>query len=81
MTTVVLADGKLELSGSVRWQLGLQDGDTLELEITDHAILLRPVDYLSAWEEELVRRARADFAAGRFKQMTEEELDRLIDEA
>lgn len=78
MTTVTLEGGKLELPSSVRLQLGLSDGDSLELEIADQSIVLRPIDSLTTEEEELVRRARADVQAGRVRRMSEEDLLRLI---
>jgi len=81
MTTVTLEGGKLELPSSVRLQLGLSDGDRLELEITDQSIVLRPIDSLTTEEEDLVRRARADVQAGRVRRMSEEDLLRLIQQS
>lgn len=79
MTTVILADGKLELPGSVRTQLDLRDGATLELEVTGQGILLRPTDDLGEEEVIHIHRGIADIAAGRVRNVSEEELLALID--
>jgi antitoxin component of MazEF toxin-antitoxin module len=81
MATVVLTDGKLELPRSVRQQLKLNDGDTLELEVSGDAIVLRPTDEPTPEEREHIRRGLADASAGRVRQVTEEELLALIDPA
>ena len=81
MSVVVLADGWLELPSSIRNQLNLQDGDTLELEVTSGGILLRPLGNLGAEEAFHIRRGLADIAAGRVREVTQEELLALIDPA
>jgi AbrB family looped-hinge helix DNA binding protein len=81
VSTVVLADGKLEIPTNVRSQLHLQDGDTLEIEVTHGAILLRPLDTLSEEERFHIRRGLADIAAGRVREVAEEDLLALIDPA
>lgn len=76
----VAADGQLTLPRPVREHVGLTHGGEVELEIADGmAVVLRPIDRLTPEEEAAVRRARADFAAGRYRSdVTEEELLRLI---
>ena len=81
MTTIVLADGKVELPRSVRQQLDLQDGDAVEVECSGGAIVLRPVDDVSPEEAAHIRRGLADAAAGRVRQLSEEDLLALIDPA
>jgi AbrB family looped-hinge helix DNA binding protein len=77
----VAADGQLTLPRPVREQIGLARGGEVELDITDGTVVLRPVDRLTPEEEAAVRRADADFAAGRYRSdVTEEELLRLAGE-
>lgn len=82
MRTVVAmaADGHVTVPEAARAELGLPDGGELELDVTDGALVLRPVDRLTPEEEAGVRRSRADYAAGRYRSdVSEEELIRLIE--
>ena len=84
MKTIVpiAADGGLSLPAKIREEVGIVGAGEVELEVQDHTVVLRLIDRLTAEEEEHVRRARADFAAGRYRSdVTEEELLRLIGQA
>ena len=75
----ITAAGDLSLPAEIRAEFGLSGAGEVELDVQDHTVVLRLVDYLTPDEEEHVRRARADFGAGRYRSdVTEEELLRLI---
>ena len=72
----VSPEGQITLPLAARAELG--QPRALELELINGEVTLRPVDTLTPEEEVHVRRADADFAAGRYRQMSEEDLLRLI---
>lgn len=74
--------GAVVIPEAWRAALGLPDGGALELSALDGLLVVRKADRLTPEEEEGVRRSRADYAAGRYRDdMTDGELDRLLDEA
>ncbi len=79
----VSADGQLHLPASAREELGIPEGGTVEIDVIDQAIVIRPVTDEMPTEDEIVRikRGMADAAAGRVRQLTEEELLQLIEQA
>ncbi len=80
MKTVVPVspEGQITLPPAAR--AGLGQPRSLELELTDGEVTLRPVDTLTPEEEAGVERSRADYAAGRYRQMSEEDLLQLIEQ-
>ena len=75
MKTIVpiTAEGDLSLPSEIRAEVGLSGAGEVELDVQDHTVVLRVVDYLTPEEEEHVNRARADFAAGRYRSDVTEE--------
>ena len=91
MTVTIDKTGHVQLPEEVRNDLGLQEGDQLDVEVTrgpgGTAVVLRQhIPDEDAWlynEENLasIRRADADIAAGRVFRMSEADLRGLADVA
>ena len=84
-TAVVTKDGHVTLPPGTLSALGLREDTAVTLEVKNGAVVLTPdfaippedVWAYSAEHLAAVARGRADLAAGRTRQMSEEELDRL----
>lgn len=77
----VAESGQLTLPDAIREQLGLARGGEVELDLTDGLVVMRTVDRLSEEEKSRIRRGQDDVRAGRVRQMSEEEIEGLIDQA
>jgi bifunctional DNA-binding transcriptional regulator/antitoxin component of YhaV-PrlF toxin-antitoxin module len=77
------AQGRVTLPASARRRLGLAGDADLQLEVDNHAIVLKPALVLpveDAWayttpHRELLKRAHADSRQGRVRSLRESELD------
>ena len=92
VTTVLMSeDGRLTLPADARHALGLAGETELEIEVdrAGDAIILRPAAALrheDAWaytpeHRELLAQAHQDSREGRVRRLTEEELERLGEQA
>ena len=80
MIVAVTRDGTLTIPEQARVPLGIETGGELELEITELGIALYPVERLTPEETLSIAQGIADVRAGRLRQLSEEDLMRMIAE-
>lgn len=80
MTVAVTPDGNLRIPEQARTPLGIEAGGELELEITEQGVTLFPVDRPTPEEALSIANGIADVRAGRIRQLSEEELIRMIEQ-
>jgi bifunctional DNA-binding transcriptional regulator/antitoxin component of YhaV-PrlF toxin-antitoxin module len=80
MIVAVSRDGNLTIPEQARVPLGVEAGGQLELEITERGIALYPVEPLTPEEALSIAQGIADVRAGRLRQLSEEDLLRMIEQ-